>query len=260
MKSRRFVALFDVHVGREKKRVGRRLVTKKTHNLPALRATMDFVEDWAPDVFILGGDQLNCGPISHWHRGKPRLDERFRLRQEYDVLNQEVIQRVQGVPEKIWMQGNHEMWIEQALDEQPGLEGLIEPENYLPLDDWDFYGQGEIAKLGKLHFIHGDTVRPGVSVAKRAVGMYRRNLRMGHHHRYEAATDVTPIDSQDFHSCIVVPAMAARAMVYMKNAPENHMQGFLLGEVFGNGDFQDHVMIINKNRFYWNGKKYGGRR
>jgi metallophosphoesterase superfamily enzyme len=259
-RSKRFIALFDVHVGKEYRRVRGERVVRASHNLAALRAVMDFVGDWKPDVFILGGDQLNCGPISHWHRGKPRVDENFRLKWEYNVLTQEVLDRVPPRCEKIWLTGNHEMWIEQVLDEMPGLEGLIEPASALPLGDWDYYDQGEIYKLGKLHFIHGDTVKPGVNVARRAAAMYRRNLRMGHHHRYEAATDVTPIDQRDFHSTIVVPAMSNRNMAYMKNAPSNHMQGFLLGEVFPNGDFQDHVMIINKNRFYWNGKMYGGKR
>jgi metallophosphoesterase superfamily enzyme len=256
--SKRFVALFDVHIGREYKDIRGQRKVQRTHNLKALRAVMDFVEDWKPDVFILGGDQLNCGPISHWHRGKPRVDEGFRLRWEYDVLEAEVLNRVRNVPEKVWMQGNHEMWIQHVLDAQPGLEGLVEPESYLEdLGEWDHYAQGEIYKLGKLYFIHGDTVRPGKNVASRAVAMYRRNLRMGHHHRFDAETDVTPIDQKNFYSCIVVPAMSTRGMAYRKNAPENHMQGFLLGEVYPNGDFQDHVMIINKNRFYWNGKKYG---
>jgi hypothetical protein len=254
----RFIALFDVHIGRNYKYIRGERVIRPTHNLKALRAVMDFVEkEWRPDVFILGGDQLNFGPISHWHRGKPRVDENMRLQWEYDLLGNEILDRVRKIPRKIWLDGNHEMWIQQFLDSEPGLEGLIEPQSYLDLGRWEHLSQGEIYKLGKLHFIHGDTVRPGKNVASRAVAMYRRNLRMGHHHRFDAETDVTPIDRKDFHSCIVVPAMSARGMAYMKNAPENYMQGFLLGEVYPNGDFQDHVMIINKSRFYWNGKKFG---
>jgi hypothetical protein len=227
--------------------------------MPAVNAVTEFIDDWRPDVFILGGDQLNCGPISHWSKGKPRLNESFKLKNECALLNDRIIQEVNArdyIQRAIWMEGNHEVWIRGLVDEHPGIEGMIEPENVLDIEGWEKYSQGEIFKLGKLHFIHGDTIKPGKYVAARAAAMYRRNLRFGHHHKWETATDVTPVDMKDYHTATCVPCMARCGASYMKNAPEIYMQGFLIGEVSRNGNFQDQVVTINNGRFYWNGTRY----
>ena len=266
MKTKTFLALFDIHAGWEKARVRGQHVIRPTHNLAALRATMKFAVDLQPDIFILGGDQLNCGPVSRWHKGRPRIDSGFRLKDEMDLLWNEVIVPVENdlsCSEKVWMYGNHEHWIELWLDEQPAIEGLIEPHNYYELDarGWQIYDQGEIYKAGKLHFIHGDTMRGVAStVAYRAAALYRRNLRMGHFHTEATGTDKTPVDAQDFHTCKIIPALSRRGPTYMKNAPDNFMQGFLMGEIYPSGDFQDSVIIINKDRFHMNGKLYDGRK
>ena len=266
MKTTRFLALYDIHCGWEYKRSRGQRFKQPTHNLAALRAVMKFAIDYKPDVFILGGDQLNCGPVSRWHKGKPRLDHDFNLKAEMDLLWNEVIVPVENScesSEKVWIYGNHEQWIELWLDEQPAAEGLVEPHNYYELEKmgWQIFDQGEMYKLGKLHFLHGDFLSGNSNTAaSRAAALYRRNIRIGHFHTEATATDKTPIDTKDFHTCKIVPAMSRRGPSYQKNAPDNFMQGFLVGEVYDNGDFQDHVVVINKDRFRWNGKLYDGRK
>lgn len=258
----RFVALFDLHIGKEYKQVRGKKVLSNTHHLPAIRAFKKFLPKFLPDVVILGGDQINCGPISHWNKGKPRMTEKFRLKEELDLIDDLILEPIEKhTPlKKIWMYGNHEQWIQQFLDENIGIEGLLEPENYLNLEErgWDIYSQGEIFKLGKLNFIHGDTIRGYKHIAAKLVSTYRRNIRCGHFHTFQTATDVTPIDLQDYHTGIVVPAMCKRGPTYQKNAPDCYMQGFLLGEVYPGGSFQDHVIIINKGKFHWNGQVFKG--
>lgn len=266
MKATRFLALYDIHIGCEFARTRGERITRPTHNLAALRATMRFAVDYQPEVFILGGDQLNCGPVSRWHKGYPRLATEFSLKDEMDLLWNEVIVPVENelnCEKKVWIYGNHEHWIELWLDEQPAAEGLIEPHNYYGLEGlgWVIREQGEWYKLGKLHFLHGDVLRgSGATAAQRAVATYRRNIRIGHFHTEATATDKTIIDAEDFHTCKIVPALSRRGPSYQKNAPDNFMQGFLVGEVYPNGDFQDHVVIINKDHFHWNGKLYDGRK
>lgn len=266
MKSTSFIALYDIHVGWERARVEGEHVVRPTHNLAALRAAMRFAVDYQPDVFILGGDQLNCGPVSRWHKGSPRVAAGFNLKDEMDTLWDEVLVPVENklsCSEKVWLYGNHEKWIELWLDEQPAAEGLVEPHNYYELKErgWVVKDQGEWYQLGKLHFLHGDALHGASSTAAaRAVAMYRRNIRIGHFHTESTATDKTAIDAEDFHTCKIVPALSSRGPSYQKNAPDNFMQGFLVGEVYPNGDFQDHVVIINEDRFHWNGKLYDGRK
>jgi len=274
----RFVAIFDAHFGQEYKRSAqawpRRYEKRTTHDPQALNIVRQFMADFLPDVVLLGGDQLNCGPVSHWNKGLPRLTENFRLKDEMDACNELLLKPIdeyvkaaarkrQAAKEpspditKHWMTGNHEVWIDMWLDENPGLEGLVEPRAYLNLDQrgWKFYEQGEIARIGKLHYIHGDVLRGRGSWQKLAHD-YRRNLRAGHRHTWECGTDVTPIDRQDYHTVMYLPALANCAPAYEKNASVNHQKGFSYGYYWPDGSFNDYVVIINRGTCTINGKRY----
>ena len=266
----RFLALYDIHIGREYKRSAyawpKRQELRNTHDLKALKIVRDFAADFQPNIVLLGGDQLNCGPISHWTRSKPRLTEGFRLREEMDILNNEVLLPLEAIVRKtskekrrlIWLQGNHEAWIDQYLDENPGLEGLVEPRYYLKLQErgWEFYEQGKIAKIGKINWIHGDNVPNGAHACKRLAGNYRRNIRAGHRHTHEVCTDVTPIDKRDYHTAMYLPALCNTSPAYEKNSSTNHQKGFDYGYTMDDGSFNDYVVIINNNSCIVNGKRY----
>lgn len=258
-----FIAAFDLHFGWEHRYEYGRRKTVPTHSLESVGALMSFARDFKPDVFILGGDQLDASCVGHWNRGKPRITEGFRLKEDMDLLNKHVLEPIDRIStKKIWIVGNHERFIDDLLDELPGIEGLCEPHNYLRLKPrgWEVVELGKIYKLGKLNFIHGDVLKPGKARAQRLVSEYRRNIRCGHFHTFEAATDVTPYDRKDFHTGIVVPAMARCNAAYLKNKVSNHHQGFLYGWVADNGTFTDHVMTIVNNKFIHNGKVYDGRK
>ena len=267
--AKRFVALFDCHVGWEWARVGGKMVTRPTHNEPAIRATLDFVKDFAPDVLIFGGDQINCGPVSHWLKGKPRLVEGFRLKTELDKFQELFRDTTIHIPSTVWMDGNHEAWIHGMVDENPGLEGLLEPHEYLKGMWGTTVSQGEMYQLttigsppvkSKLYFVHGDSVlaaRQYRSPARALVEAYGRNIRAGHVHTYDVYTKKSPIDKQDYHSGIIVPALASRDPYYVKSAPSNFMHGFLYGWFWPDGEFTDQVVVINRGTFTVNGKRYG---
>lgn len=262
----KFVALYDIHVGKERAAVGGRMITRPTYNLPAINAVMKFAtKHFRPDVWVLGGDQLNCGPVSHWNKGRPRLVEGFRLKDEYDKLDSLVIKPIEasGAARKIWLDGNHEVWIQQELNSNPALEGLVEPQNYLRLREkgWELHSQGEVAKVGKLNFVHGDVVlqRGGyANPAARLLQYYRRNIRAGHIHTLSAATEISAVDQKDFHTAIVVPSLSSRNPEFIKNSPNHFINGFLVGYVNKDGSFSDFPVIVNQGRFVWDGKVFDG--
>lgn len=256
-----FVALFDVHVGWEKVRSRGKESVVATHNLKAVKAVMRFVEDFKPEAVLLVGDQLNCGPISHWVKGQPRVTENFRLKDEMDMLDALILQPIDDVPIKMWFKGNHEMWIQNHIDAHPSVEGLVEPENYLDLRKrgYQIYEQGEVGSLGNLHFVHGDVaMKGGKDPAGKLMFKYRRNIRAGHLHTYAACVDVTPVDSRDYHTAILVPSLSTRNPAYAKNDSSNHLAGFLYGWVWPGGKFWDQVVIINDGAFMYNGQIYHG--
>ncbi len=258
------MALFDCHIGWEKfKRRGSESVVT-THNLDAIRAMLAFAKDYKPNAILMVGDQLNCGPVSHWIKGQPRLAEGFRLKEEMDMLDCLILGAFQHCDIKWWFKGNHEMWIQDHIDGHPGVEGLLEPENYLHLHEqgWTIFEQGEVGTLGKLNFVHGDVAlkaSKGDNPAKKLVMAYRRNIRAGHLHTYSAAVDMTAVDASDYHTGIIVPSLSSRTPAYTKNNPTCFIQGFLHGIIFPDGSFTDTVTIINKGRFTYHGKTYDGR-
>lgn len=260
------MAIFDTHFGWERTQRRGKTVIQPTHNLPAIRAAIEFAKDFKPQALILGGDQLNCGPISHWHHGRPRLDAGFKLKDEMDLCNDHLLKPFDAIlPRgaiKIWHDGNHEAWIQSFIDENPGVEGLVEPEHYLKLRErgYEIYSQGEVSRLGKLHFVHGDVVltRGTARLAYRLVMAYRKNIRAGHAHQYDVATEETPVDTKDYHTGVIVPSMSNRSPSFNKMAPNKYMNGFLFGEVRPDGSFNDFVMVVNKNKCAWNGKVYDG--
>lgn len=259
----KFVVLFDIHVGFEKKHVRGQLVTSPTHNSEALGAALSFVNDFRPDHIILGGDQLNFGPVSHWNRSKPQLVEGFRVKEELDLFNTLVLaplERNHPGARKVWMEGNHDAWLVDYVEESPALEGLMDVASYLELAEsgWEYYSQGEIAQIGKCYVLHGDTLGTARGVAERAASRYRRNIRFGHFHHYSSATLVNPLDVVDNHTAIGVPCLSACAPGYLKGAPNNWLNGFLYGYVDSEtGDFWDQVVVMTGNKFVAEGRIYG---
>ena len=258
---KKFLALFDLHFGFEKGYVNGKWITRPTHNLPLVKAVNKFAQDFQPDILILGGDQLNCGPISHWHKGKPRLDEGLRLRDEYHLLIDNILEPYNKVPEIIWLNGNHEEWIEDHIISNPSLAGLVEPKQYFSgiYNNVKFQDHGAIYKLGKLYFTHGDTILKASNYVNPAEALLRQtrvNIRCGHLHSYFVASDFNTIASKDIHTSIVVPAMCQTEMFYMDRKPNKCLNGFLYGYIQDNGNFNDYVVVAVNNKFVINGVKY----
>ena len=263
MKCTRYLGLFDIHVGFERGYEGGTWKTQTAHNPKAIKAAINFAKDFSPDVLIFGGDQLHVGSVSHWNRGRPIFTEGLRLKDDMEVLYDTVLEPLAPVKRKIWHDGNHEQWIINMVAETPGIEGLVEPTEYLKLKEigYEVYSQGEISNINKLHFVHGDVVLgkgSGINPAKTLVNAYRRNIRAGHIHTYSAAIEQTAVDAKDYHSGIVVPSLSSRNPYWLKRAPNQFMQGFIYGYVWGDGSFNDYVVIINDNQFTVNGKRYKG--
>lgn len=264
----RYIGAFDTHFGWETKYIRGKRTVVEAHNERSIAAMLQFAADWKPNTFIHGGDTWNCGPVSHWHKGKPILDENFRLKDELDLSDRllfkpmdEILPR-KGATKRLHY-GNHCAWILDFIAANPGMEGLAEPENYLRLGarGYEIYSQGEISNLGKLSFAHGDTLmgRYGSKYpAATVLHKVHRSIRCGHCHTLDAATEETPVDVQDYHTAIVIPSLSTLAPAYGKNAPNRILNGFNFGEVLVDGTFNDFVMVIGREGFTWNSKQYRG--
>lgn len=254
----KFVALFDLHYGYE--------INASRHKVPlhdekALNVAMQFIKDFEPDHVILGGDMLDCGSISHHRLGNAGQLEGLRILAEAKELREKVLDPLEEQIEGrlVYHIGNHEVWLEQLVDKTPSLDGIVNVEALLGLDDrWEVVEQGGVSKLGKLKFVHGDTIKGGQNNANAGVIAYESNVRFGHFHTFQVATKTTPIDANG-HTGIAVPCLCKKGHAYGKGAPNKWMQGFLWGYVGGpNGSFNDYVTVIVNGKAIINGEVYTG--
>jgi hypothetical protein len=117
--------------------------------------------------------------------------------------------------------------------------------------------QGSGHTLGKLYFMHGDTLGSAEHVAKQAWNFYNRNVRFGHVHTYQVHSPKRAMDADIMHTAVAVPCLCRRDAIFMEGRPNAWMQGFNYGYIQPNGHFSDYTPIITDGKFVAEGKLYG---
>lgn len=222
---------------------------------------LQFIEDFEPDIFAFGGDNMNMDAVDHWkqEKGKKRPLEGKRLLKEYDGFNKEILDPLwdafKYTPDRlIFHLGNHEDWVEQYIDKHPEVEGLLELRKHLQLSDWEVYDYGKTSKVGKLYIDHGRYISKYSS--SKTVDVYGRNIIYGHGHTSQSYTKVTPIDSQA-HQATQIPCACKMNPDYMKNMPSAWVNGFAVFYIHDNGNFNLYPVTSVKGHFIGpNGKEY----
>jgi hypothetical protein len=249
----RFVFLTDLHYGYERK--NRHKVP--LHDVAAMDLALQFTNDFQPDVLILGGDILDCGCISHHNRHKPGRTEGMRLLDDATECRTQFIQQLPEAKTSVYITGNHEAWLSDAVDDFPALEGMFDVRPLLQLgNNWRIVPQGEAYTLGKLAFIHGDTVSGGEHCAKSAVITYGQSVRFGHFHTAQQYTKNTPINHKLAHTGMAVGCLCRKDPKYGKNKPNRWVQGLNYGISFPDGTYADQQSLIINGRMWANGKLY----
>ncbi len=249
---KKFVHVTDLHYG---------FARKSGHKVPlhdpkAMQVALDFINDYQPDVIILGGDMLDCGAVSHHNVGKPGRTEGFRIINDAKGLADEFLSKLPKKAKKVYITGNHEVWLQDLEESVPGLEGLLKLETLLPLDGYEVIEQGREFNLGKLTFIHGDQISSTEMCAKNAVISYERSVRFGHYHSWSVYTKTSPIAQKLGKTGVCVPGLCTKDVPYGKGKPNKWMQGLCHGVIFGDGSYADHVSLITNGRMWANGKLY----
>jgi metallophosphoesterase superfamily enzyme len=251
-----FAYLTDLHYGFERKS-GHKV---PLHDLKAFGAAYEFLKDFKPDVLIAGGDFLDCGVISHHNKQKKRSTEGLRLLSDAEGLRAEVLKPLEALKAKelVYQIGNHEDWVDDLIEENPGIEGMVEIRKMLALEQWRVVPQGGYYNLGKLTFLHGDQLSGGDHVAKAAVVAWERSVRFGHFHTYQTYTKVSPIHEKLGRTGIAVPCLCTKDPKYGEGKANRWVQGLNWGYVMPDGSYHDYVSIITNGRLVANGKVYRG--
>ena len=221
---------------------------------------LKFAQDFKPDIYIAGGDNLDCGPVSHWLKHKKASIADLDLRKDCEVYTKLVlhpVNKLMGEKKKFWMIGNHEMWLQDAIEENPGLKRVLDVRNLLNLDGWEVVEQGEHIKLGHLHFIHGDTLPNVKNLASVAVERYNCSIAFGHFHTHQSFMKHTMISEKPMMGS-AIPGLCRVNPNYAMNRPNQWAQGFGFGYLQNDGDYTLYTPIIINGRFSAEGKVYKG--
>jgi hypothetical protein len=244
------VSLFDIHYP---------LV-----DWPTLKAALDFIGRERVDGLILGGDNLDCGPISRHTKNKPLFRPRGQMKADLDTFNTRVLTPVEKLLKKdavkVWLTGNHEDWAAQLIEEQPELEGLLDFPAYLRLKarGWEVFPQGGLYKRGHLNYIHGDVLPgTGVRACQKALDIYVSSIVFGHGHTSASATKTLPHGAKWKYQAYSMGCVCRLDHHYLKKAPTGWVNQIGITEFYGNGYFTHYPVTIIQGRFAYGGKLYG---
>jgi hypothetical protein len=162
---------------------------------------------------------------------------------------------------KYFFEGNHEDWINQFADENPGIADILNIDRELQLtkNNWQIIPQGEHLEIGKMLFLHGDIWKGGGEyIAKKAVTEFESSVRFGHFHTLQTFTKTSRADASEVKTGMAIPCLCTRRPGYGKGAPNKWINGFLWGYIEKDGTFSDYVSVIVKDRFHANGTTYRG--
>jgi len=244
-KIKRGVALFDIH--------------SPEYNKACMNIVFAFLKDFKPDYFVLGGDQLDLGCISHHNKGKVRLTENARLKKDYREFQEKILDKFdENLPKqcKRWfMIGNHEYWVERLVDDNPQLEGLVEVEGNLDLKKYDIIPFNKVLTIGEMNFIHG--IWCNKYHAEKNIRIYNKNIFSGHLHTNQIFTVVSPINNLPRQG-VSVGCLCNKNMDYMHEKPSAWVHQFLYWYELSDSTFRYYIVTIINGVAVINGKLYNG--
>ena len=194
------------------------------HNRACMRAIFRWLKEYGKklDHLVLLGDQMDFNTISHWMKDKKRPLEGKRLIRDYKDFDRDILTPIESYInkdcKKVFFIGNHEDWVEQAIDLNPQVEGYWEIDTNLKLTDrdWQIIPLNESHNLGKLKLIHGYYTNE--FHAKKTVQAFCCSVAYGHTHDVQEYTQVV-IHSSDVHKAHSIGCLCDKDPAYMKKRP-----------------------------------------
>lgn len=233
----------------------------------AVDVALKLLHWYKPQTVIILGDFLDCAPVSHWLKDKKKNKTRegLRLKDDYNLAN-ELLDRIliPSVEHLVYLEGNHEDWIRDAIDASPELDGLIDLALGLKFEERRRTGlhithleYGKCWNLGQLYFTHGTYTC--MHHAKKHVEAYARNIVYGHLHDVQMHIKISPIDVTDIQMGLCLGCLADKNPKYMENRPNNWVHAIGLGTVRADGTFNIDPIIIVDGKATYAGKTFSAR-
>jgi len=228
------------------------------HSKSSMRILKQFIKDFKPNYFILGGDQLDMDMISSFNKHKPKLVEGKRLKKHYNDFQRYILTPIESILpntcDKYFIIGNHEYRINRLIEEYPQMEGFAEIENNLDLDNWNVIPYNRHIQLGDMYFIHGLYINK-YHTAKH-LSVYQNNIFYGHNHDSQSYSYSTPMQNNPkIAQC--VGCMCDKNPSYMNDKPNNWINQFMYFYLNSDNTFYHYIVSIINDKAVINNKLYG---
>jgi predicted phosphodiesterase len=190
-----------------------------------------------PDVLVVLGDFIDCHAVSSHSKDPLRP---LRLADEIEGVHVYLDELdAVGVPEKVFVLGNHEDRLRRYLwDRAPALFGCVSVPQLLRLSerDWEVVEYGDGRWVGKVYCTH-DMGKSGKYAVKQALADAGCNIVIGHLHRMEVTYDGSALGDTHVGACFGWLARVDVATDYKKRllAMKEYQLGFGVGYLEDDG-------------------------
>lgn len=231
------------------------------HNMIPVKALLYMMDDIKFDGIINLGDYMDMACISHWNKQKKLTSEGMKLKEDYIVGNavlDEFDKRLPVDADKHFMFGNHEDWYNQFIENNPMLEGMLNPKDELQLEKRGYTvyeNYNDIFSIGRLNFTHG--IYCGMHYVKKHIDELKTNVMFGHLHSQRERYASSPA-KQLAISGYALGCLCDMSPDYMKGKPNKWTHGFAVVNFFEDGTFDVDLKRIVNGRFVYHGKIYDG--
>lgn len=228
----------------------------------AVRAYMKFLKYFAPDVHLILGDFADCEGISHWPSDSLEPRRLIPEMKEARQLLGEIVEATPTATTRIFLEGNHENWIQQAFTRMPelfdGLEDLgieLNLKTLLALEKYGYelFPLNHIVTIGKANFTHGIYTGPGHP--KKHLSVFKDNMYYGHLHDVSESNETSMNGSVHAASLGCLCKLDAK---FLKGKPNNWVHASGVFEFFPDGSYNFYKPLIYSGRMAFNGQIFDG--
>jgi predicted phosphodiesterase len=239
---KRIVALFDLHVPYQIE----------------LGPVWEFIGDFKPHNVILGGDAHDFTSVSEWISDQSRALVGGTIIQNFVELNKLVFLPLHSCAPKakiIYLIGNHEDWLRQAIERNPNGKGFWELKRNLP-NSLQIVPVNEAYHVNQnLCYLHG--LYTTKYHAFQTVHAVHKTVLYGHTHDIQRYTDISPVDVSKFYTGASCGCLCTLNPHYMKNKPNRWVNGFNYCYLDDKTEeFNETQVYIVRNKFFALGRRY----
>jgi UDP-2,3-diacylglucosamine pyrophosphatase LpxH len=237
-------------------------------NLERFLPVGQMIVDIQPDFIMSIGDFLGMHALSHWDRNKRVTMEGRRYRKDIEAGNEaldSVLAPLLALQEKqrhfkeriyrpalYYIMGNHEAWAKKFVEENPAMEGFVDPCINLRLAERGFevIDYKEYLELNGILFTHcplkGGVPVQGQYAMQRAFEVTSKAMIFGHLHRFEYIHGRRLREDK-------IPVMSVGCFFeeeyeedFLKGCPNPYWRGIVLIDSYKPGQFDATQISLEK--------------